>query len=53
MRLTQKISSAAFLVVAISCGHTPQGFTPEGWERLKRENPNRAQVIIWVEKRPS
>lgn len=36
------------LILMISCDSTPSGYTPEAWSRLKRESPNLAQEITWI-----
>jgi len=37
----------------LACGTTPDGFTPEAWDRYQRENPNGAQLVRWIhESRP-
>lgn len=42
------------MILTIGCDSTPpvpQGFTPEGWARLKREEPRRAELIVWAQKK--
>jgi len=33
----------------LGCGSTPEGFTPEGWDRYQRDHPNGAQVVRWID----
>ena len=41
------IAMAAALLLA--CSTTPRGYTPEAWERVKRQDPNFAQTMEWIE----
>lgn len=36
------------LAALVGCSAVPDGFTREGWERLRREDPNLAQAVDWV-----
>jgi hypothetical protein len=46
----QKAIICAVPGLFLACQTVPEGFTPEAWERLQRDNPNAAQVISWVDR---
>lgn len=51
-RLGVRLASLGVLLSLLACNSIPEGFTTEAWERLKRDNPNRAQVVKWVDGKP-
>ncbi len=49
MKFVKTLTLTASILV-VGCQSIPDGYSPEAWERLKRENPNHAQVVEWVHK---
>lgn len=45
-----KTVTAACLFLLVACRSVPYGYTDEGWIRMERSLPNRAQSIQWIEK---
>lgn len=51
MRLPITILSLGLVLACDVRPAVPEGYTPEAWERIQRDYPDKAQLIKWVDAR--